>query len=419
MKFNIITLGCKVNTYESEFMKASLLSHGYLYSEDIGECDVIIVNTCSVTNQADNKSAKLIRQARRNNPNAILLVCGCSSQYKKEAYLDLGVNILIGTMEKSNVYELIENYKKTHETYVSFHDGFDRSFENMQIDHYLDRTRAFVKIQDGCNNFCSYCVIPYLRKNIRSKDFNTCVEEINNLVSNGFKEIVLTGIHTGSYNSDGHDLTDLIHEISKNEELLRIRISSIEITELDDKFMNEFKNNLKICNHLHIPIQSGSDHVLKMMNRKYTIDEFISKVDMLRKCRYDVNLTTDCLVGFPGETDKDFMELLQTIKKIGFSKVHVFPYSKRDNTVAATLPNQISEEVKKDRARTLINLSDDLELNWRQSFIGKNVEVLLENNYGHTSDYLKVLLDQELEPNKVYTCTVICSENDYVKGKLV
>lgn len=419
MKFNIITLGCKVNTYESEFMKASLLSHGYLFSEDISECDVIIVNTCSVTNQADNKSAKLIRQARRNNPNAILLVCGCSSQYKKEAYLDLGVNILIGTIEKSNVYELIENYKKMHETYVSFHDGFDRSFENMQIDHYLDRTRAFVKIQDGCNNFCSYCVIPYLRKNIRSKDFNTCVEEINNLVSNGFKEIVLTGIHTGSYNSDGHDLTDLIHEISKNEELLRIRISSIEITELDDKFMNEFKNNLKICNHLHIPIQSGSDHVLKMMNRKYTIDEFISKVDMLRKCRRDVNLTTDCLVGFPGETDKDFMELLQTIKKIGFSKVHVFPYSKRDNTVAATLPNQISDEVKKDRARTLINLSNDLEFNWRQSFIGKNVEVLLENNYGHTSDYLKVLLDQELEPNKVYTCTVICSENDYVKGKLV
>lgn len=422
MKFHIITLGCKVNTYESEFIKSSFLEEEFVYTDNLEDADVIIINTCSVTNQADNKSAKLIRHARKNNQKAILVVCGCSSEYKREDYNNLGIDILLGTQDKSKIVDYVKDYINNHQKITKFYDDRFISFEDMKINNFHDRTRAFIKIQDGCNNFCSFCVIPLLRKSIRSKNFDTAVSEIKEVVNHGFKEIVLTGIHTGSYFDNGHDLTDLIHEISKIDGLKHIRISSIEITELNDKFLEEFRNNEKICNHLHVPIQSGSNTILKAMNRKYDINFFISKINEIRSIRPDVNISTDCIVGFPGETDELFNETLDTIKKVNFSKVHVFPYSRRNNTVAASLPNQVDERVKKERAIKLIRLSDQLNKQYNSLFIGKTIPVLVETNnddsIGHTSNYLKVVIKDKLSHNEFYNVLITEAFDDYVIGEL-
>ncbi len=422
MKFNIITLGCKVNTYESEFIKSSFLEEEFVYTDNLEDANVIIVNTCSVTNQADNKSAKLIRHARKANPDAILVVCGCSSEYKRENYNDLDIDILIGTQDKSKIIDYVKEYLNNHQKVIKFYDDRFIDFEDMKISNFHDRTRAFIKIQDGCNNFCSYCVIPLLRKSIRSKNFDIAVSEIKEVVNNGFKEVVLTGIHTGSYFDNGHDLTDLIHEISKIDGLKHIRISSIEATELNEKFLNEFKNNEKICNHLHVPIQSGSNAILKAMNRKYDIDFFVNKINEIRGIRPDVNISTDCIVGFPGETDELFAETLDTITKVNFSKVHVFPYSKRNNTVAASLPNQVDERVKKERAIKLIRLSDKLNKAYNEQFVGKVVPVLIETNHdgsvGHTSNYLKVVVKETLNHNEFYNILITEAFDDYVIGEL-
>ena len=422
MLFNIITLGCKVNTYESEFIKSSFLEEGFVYTDNLEDAHVIVINTCSVTNQADNKSAKMIRHAKKNNQSAILVVCGCSSEYKRELYEDLGIDILLGTNDKSKIVEYVLEYQNNHQKIVKFEDERNVSFEDMKITNFHDRTRAFIKIQDGCNNFCSYCVIPLLRKNIRSKNFSVAVNEIKEVVNNGFKEIVLTGIHTGSFYDDGHDLTDLIHEISKIDGLEHIRISSIEATELNDKFLDEFKNNPKICNHLHIPIQSGSDTILKAMNRKYNKEFFINKINRIRQIRPDVNITTDCIVGFPGETTELFNETLDTIKTINFSKVHVFPYSRRNNTKAASLPDQVDEALKKKRALELIRLSDNLSLAYNQSFIGKTVKVLIETSgdtsVGHSSNYLKVLVNDKLNHNEFYDVLITDATSDACVGEL-
>ena len=422
MKLNIITLGCKVNAYESEFIKSLFLSNDYLYTDCLSDADVIVINTCSVTNQADQKSAKMIRHARKENNHAVLVVCGCSAEYKREEYTNLDIDILIGTKDKSHILEYVNDFLNKHEKFVQFSDDMHPSFENMAISSFSAKTRAFVKIQDGCNNFCSYCVIPYLRKGIRSKDFDETVCEIKALVNNGFKEVVLTGIHTGSYYNNGHDLTDLIHEISKIDGLELIRISSIEITELSDKFLEEFKNNNKICNHLHVPIQSGSNEILKLMNRKYQKDYFIDKISLLRTLKADLNVTTDCIVGFPGESEALFNETLETIKKINFSKVHVFPYSKRNGTVAASLPNQVDGKTLKERTLKLIRLSDELNLSYNKTFIGKTVRVLIETtgteSVGHTANYLKVIVKDSLEHNHFYDVLITDCDSEAVYGVL-
>ncbi|MDE5539438.1 MAG: tRNA (N(6)-L-threonylcarbamoyladenosine(37)-C(2))-methylthiotransferase MtaB, partial [Bacilli bacterium] len=388
MKFQIITLGCKVNTYESEFMLERLLSSGYLYNEE--NPDIIIINTCSVTNTADSKSKKIIRRAKRENPNAIIVACGCSTQNHQAEYQELGIDILLGNRNKSNIVALIETYLKNHEEYTYFTNNRDLDFENMTIYKFTTHTRAFIKIQDGCNNFCSYCIIPYTRGNIRSKDFTTTINEVKTLVKNGHKEIVLTGIHTGSYNSDGHDLSDLLVELAKITALERIRISSIEITELDTKFLNVLKTTPKICNHLHIPLQSGSEAILKRMNRKYDKAYFRNKIAEIRAIRPDISITTDAIVGHPYETDADFAEYLKFCEEINFSKIHVFPYSLRSGTAAALMP-QVAETVKKERAHKLLALSSALENAYLNKFLNKKVEVLTEEYVGdyicgHTSN---------------------------------
>lgn len=410
MTFNIITLGCKVNAYESEIMKELLLNAGY--KEEKENPEVVIINTCSVTNMADSKSRKMVRRYKRENPNTILVVCGCSTQNKKEEYEQMDIDILLGNKDKSKIVTLINNFKNNHEKYIKFYDDRDLDFEDMTVKEFTSHARAFVKIQDGCNNFCSYCVIPYVRGNIRSKNFNKALEEIKTLVKNNHKEIVLTGIHTGSYGAGlNYDLSDLLHEMNKIEGLERIRISSIEVTELNDKFLNELKENKKICNHMHIPLQAGSDEILKKMNRKYDLKYFFEKINKIREIRPDISITTDVIVGHPYETEELFLKTIETCQKIKFAKIHVFPYSKRDGTASSRMSNQVSDVDKKIRSHKLIEISNELEKEYAKKFIGKKLDVLIEENcgeksIGHTSNYLRLEIPKILEINQIYEILV-------------
>lgn len=425
MKFNIITFGCKVNAYESVYIKESLLKEKYVYEEDSSLSDIVIVNTCSVTNVADNKCKKAIRSLRNSNPNCLLVVCGCCAENHREELLSLNIDILIGNHDKSKIVTLINDYLKTREKQVKFYDEKNNIFEDMQIESF-PLTRAYIKIQDGCNNYCSYCIIPYLRKNIRSKDFNDVLKETKNLVHKGYQEIVFTGINTGAYGKEKglYDLTDLIHEVSKIDELKRIRLSSIEITEIDDKFINELKNNPKLCAHLHVSLQSGSARILKLMNRKYTKEDYLSKINKLKAARAELNLTTDVIVGFPGETEEEFMECISFCQEVGFSKIHVFPYSPREKTAAVKLPNQLSNDIKKNRARQLIAIDKKLQLEFNKQFLNQTLDVLIEESsakesIGHTNNFLKVIIKDCLPHNTMQKCQIVEIYPEYVIGKLV
>lgn len=410
MTFKIITLGCKVNSYESEIMKELLLKAGYKEVEEHPE--VTIINTCTVTNMADSKSKKMVRRYKRENPNTILVVCGCSSQNNKEEYENMDIDILLGNKDKSKIVTIINNFKSNNKKYIKFYDDRNLNFEDMVVNEFTSHARAFVKIQDGCNNYCSYCIIPYVRGNIRSKDFNKTLDEIKTLVKNNHKEIVLTGIHTGSYGYGlGYDLSDLLHEMAKIENLERIRISSIEITELNDKFLKELKENDKICNHMHIPLQAGSDEILKKMNRKYDLNYFFNKIEEIRRIRPDISITTDVIVGHPYETDELFEKTVETCKKLKFAKIHVFPYSKREGTPSSRMDNQVNDSIKKVRSHKLLEVSNELEKEYAKKFIGKTLDVLIEENYddksvGHTSNYLKIEIPKKLEINKIYNILI-------------
>ncbi len=395
MKFYIYTLGCKVNTYESNIMRDLLISKGYTEGKK-EEAELLIVNTCSVTNTADHKSLKMVHQARKQNKDAILIVTGCSTQNKKEVFeKDGSADIILGNQFKSKIIDYIEEYKVAQEKKTDVRDISHVPFENMKLNAFKG-TRAFVKIQDGCNNFCSYCIIPYVRGNVRSKNIQDVLEEVESLVNNGKKEIVLTGIHTGNYGRDlKTSLATLLRSLVKIDGLERIRISSIEITELEPDFMEVLKQEKKIVSHLHIPMQAGSDAILKRMNRKYDTTYFLQKLDEIRLIRPDISITTDVIVGFPGETDDLFQETVETIRKSHFSKIHVFPYSKREGTKAATMDGQIDENIKKERVQILLHLSEELEREYMSHFVNKEVEVLPEMVkdgflMGHTGNYLQV-----------------------------
>ena len=410
MKFNIITLGCKVNSYESNFMKEALVKNGFSFCDLNEECDILILNTCTVTDTSDKKSLKEVRRLKRENPNAILVVCGCSVQNDKTKYDDLGINILMGNINKSNIVSIIEKYldDKTPIEYVA--KTRDLPFENMEVD-VSDHTRAYIKIEDGCDNFCSYCVIPFVRGKKRSKDFSLVLKEVQHLANNGYKEIVLTGIDTGGYESNDKDLTDLIHEISKITGIERIRQSSIEITQINDKFIEELKNDNKICDHIHIPLQSGSDSILKLMNRKYDLKYFFDKIDMIRSVRSDISITTDVIVGFPGETEEMFLETMETCKKVNFSKIHAFPYSKRKGTKASMMDGKVPENIKHERVKKLLELSEKLEKSYYDKFKGKRLDVLIEEvtesgSKGHTSNYLMVHTNEKLQKGEIYNLIV-------------
>ena len=406
MNFNIITLGCKVNAYESNFIKESLIENGFSFCDDIKSSDIVILNTCTVTDMADKKCLKTLRRIKRENPKAILVVCGCSTQNKPELYKNEGINILTGSHYKSRIIGYIKDYIKNHKDIFDIDITRDASFDDMMVTSF-DKVRAFIKIEDGCDNFCSYCIIPLVRGKERSKDYALVIKEATSLVNNGYQELVLTGINTGAYNSNNHDLTDLIEDLSKIDGLKRIRLSSVEITELNDRFLSLLKNNKVLCDHLHIPLQSGCDKILKIMNRKYDTKYYEEKINLIRSINPDIAITTDVIVGHNYETDEDFLETYEFCKKIEFSKIHAFPYSERRGTKSSMMDESIPENIRRDRCRKLINLSSFLEDKYYQKFIGKEMEVLIESNHdgiseGHTSNYLDVKTSGNLEIGKIY-----------------
>ena len=395
MKFLINTLGCKVNTYESNVIRDIFLNEGY--EESNSNVDIAVINTCTVTNTSDSKSLKVIKHTIKNNPNAIVIVCGCFSQINPDRLKDMeGVSIVLGNYNKSKIMDYINQYKKDKKQIIDVRELNDEKFECMKLNNF-NKTRAFVKIEDGCENFCSYCIIPYSRGKVRSKLMEDVLDEVNTLVNNGHREIVLTGIHTGHYGADieEYDFSDLLNEICKIKGLERLRISSIEITELDDKFLETLKNNKIIVDHMHIPLQSGCDKTLKEMNRKYDVAYFKDKIKKIRSIRPNISITTDVIVGFPNETEDDFNTTVNTIKEIKFTKLHVFPFSVRKGTVAETMENQIDEKTKKERVHILMDISKELELDYMNKFVGCEVEFIpevLKDGYiiGHTGNYLQI-----------------------------
>lgn len=398
MKYAIYTLGCKVNIFESESVSSILDKNGYKRVDNDDVADLYIINTCTVTNKSDSKSRKIIRGAIKKNPDAIVVVMGCYAQLAKDEIVAIdGVDIILGSDDKSQIYEIVEQYKRDNKQLVLVSDIMkSKVMSDLATDTFYENTRAFLKIQDGCNNFCSFCIIPYARGLMRSKPREQVLKEVEELVANGYLEIVLTGIHTGGYGSDmdNYSISDLVEEILEVPGLLRLRISSIEINQIDDKLINLMLSNEKLARHLHIPIQSGSDEVLVSMKRKYTTAEFIERVEYLRSKIDDVAITTDIIVGYPTETQMHFEESIATCKAVNFSELHVFPYSKRNGTPAATY-KQVHDQDKKLRSGTLLELSEELKKNFYLSNIGYEDTIIIENiksgyAYGKTSNYLDV-----------------------------
>lgn len=380
--------------YESNVMIDALKNAGYKETSKEA-ADIYIINTCTVTNAADHKSMKMIRQAIKQNPKAIIIVAGCMTQVDQEKAESLKrVDIVLGNKNKSKIVEYIEEFKEKQKKLKDIESLEHVPFETMKLNNF-NHTRAFVKIEDGCNNYCSYCIIPYSRGTVRSKKREDVLEEVKTLIQNGHHEIVLTGIHTGNYGAEFRDykFADLLAELIKIKGLERLRISSIEMNELTDQVLEIMKKSPILVDHLHIPLQSGSDTILKAMNRKYLKQDFISKIEEIRKIRPNISITTDVIVGFPGETEIFFEETVETIRKIQFSKLHVFPYSRRKGTVADTMENQIPEEIKKKRVQLLLELSRNLEEQYFKKFIGAELSFIPEivkDGFiiGHTGNYL-------------------------------
>ena len=396
--FTTYNLGCKVNAYELSAISSLLIEKGFI--EDANKPDVVIINTCSVTATADQKSRQHIRKMQKMFPHAVIAVMGCYSQGNYEFIKDeIKPTILLGTSHRKEVVELIEKALKEKETYCDI-DENTRNFEyeELGITSYSENVRAFLKIQDGCNNFCTYCIVPYRRGKMRSRSKENVIKEAEYLVKQGYQEIVLSGIHVGGYGQDLKDcsFSSLVEELSNIPGLKSLRISSIEESEIDDKLINLIKDKNNLAKHLHIPLQAGSNHILKLMNRKYTREQFIERIRKIKSLMPDVIISGDVIVGFPQESDEDFRETYSLCEEC-FDMLHVFPYSLRPGTVAARMDGQISPEVKKQRSKALLELSDKLYEKFAAQFIGQDVTVLIEKydeekgkNIGHTSNYISV-----------------------------
>ena len=420
----VLSLGCKVNMYESEFVVNKLRENDYEIKKFTDVCDVYIINTCTVTNTSDAKSRKMIRSAIKRNSKACVVAMGCFVEANKDSLPD-GIDIIIGNKDKSRIVELLDEWFLKREKLVRLYEEEKNIFEDMYITNFPGRTRAFVKIQDGCENFCSYCIIPFVRGKCRSKQKEKVLDEIKDLVNNNYKEIVLTGIHTGNYGVDLEtNFAALLREIVNIPGLYRLRISSIEITELTDEVLEIIKNNKVIVNHLHIPLQAGSDIILKRMNRKYDLNYYFDVINKIRKIRPNIAISTDIIVGFPGETELLFLETIKTAKKIGFSKIHVFPYSERQGTEALKLDGVVPISERKERARRLMAVSIESEKEYMSSFIDSFEDVLIEEvrdgySYGHTSSFLHVKIKGEFLNNSFVKVKINSVLYPYVCGEAV
>lgn len=410
-------LGCKVNAYETEAMQHLLEEAGYEIVPFTQKADVYVINTCSVTNMADRKSRQMLHKAKKNNPDSVVVATGCYVQTsEKEVLNDLSVDIVIGNDRKHDLVRLLEEYSldSVNDTVDDINDG-KHDFEELFIDQTKEHTRAFIKVQDGCNQFCSYCIIPYARGRVRSRRFENVIAEVERLAANGFKEVVLTGIHLSSYGVDFEEATgllELIQAVNAVKGIERIRLGSLEPKIVTEHFASELSKLDKICPHFHLSLQSGCDATLKRMNRKYTIKEYERGCELLRKYFVHPAITTDVIVGFPGETEEEFEQTKAYLEHIHFYEMHIFKYSKRKGTRAAVMPDQIDEQVKAARSEKLIALGHDMSKEFRKFYIGKNEEVLFEEKavigdkeyfVGYTKEYVKVAkkTDENLENQMV------------------
>lgn len=425
--FSILTLGCKVNSYESEALINKLIDKGY-YLKNFNElCDVYIVNSCTVTKTSDQKSRQMLHAARRNNPNAVVVVMGCYSQLNLVEVSKLA-DIVIGTNNKLDVVNLIESYLETKKQIINITDVLNNpKYEEMKVNVLKTHTRAFIKVQDGCENYCSYCAIPYSRGKIRSRIPDNVIDEINNLVKQGTKEVILAGINTGTYGKDLGNITlaGLITRIMEETSIYRLRLSSIELMEITDELLETLvKYSSRIANHLHIPCQGGSESVLRRMNRKYTIEEYENRLSDIRKLFPDIAVTTDILAGFVGETEEEFKETLSFINRCKFYEMHVFPYSRRSGTVADSLEGHLDKSVITLRAKEISNLAVKLKEEYINKYINQSVYVLVEakkNNYwhGHTSNYLDVYFESnDLLENKIVKVKIKSYQNNIIFGEM-
>lgn len=423
---SFITLGCKVNQFETEAMTEILEKDGFKILPNNEISDIYIINTCAVTKESERKSRQFINKAKRINPNALVVAVGCSVQLNSEKInKETHADIIIGTKHKGNISNLIKD--KLNDIYQDYeiYDFHGReSFEELTISTVHDKTRANIKIQDGCSQFCSYCIIPYVRGPIRSRNHEDIVKEVKKIAENGYKEIVLNGIHISSYGKDlqkKDSLIKLIEDIDNIEGIERIRLGSLEPNLINDEFMKRYTALNKTCDHFHLSLQSGSDSVLKRMNRKYTRVEYKNNVELIRKHMPEAGITTDIIVGFPGETVEEFNETVEFVKDIQFSRIHVFKYSIREGTKAAEMTEQVGDFVKSQRSKELIDLGNSISNKFMKKFVGKNILVLIENEKsdklyeGYTTNYLKVLLKSDINvKNEIINVHIKEIRNDYL-----
>lgn len=404
-KVALHTLGCKVNSYETEAMSQLLEKAGFLIVPFSEVADVYIVNTCSVTNMADRKSRQMLHKAKKKNPDAVVVAAGCYVQTDTDgARDDIAVDIVVGNNKKINIVEILNDYfeNRTSESIIDINKTDE--YESLEITEKVEHTRAHIKIQDGCNNFCAYCIIPYARGRNRSRYMKEIKAEAERLAENGYKEIVLTGIDLSAYDDAGLKLIDVVEMLNEIDGIERIRISSLDPVIVDETFAKRLAKCDKICPHFHLSLQSGCDKTLKAMNRHYTSDEYYDKCEILRKYFPDVAFTTDIIVGFPDETDEDYVECRDFAEKVGFAMLHVFKYSRRNGTVAADMPNQVDEQVKAKRSDDLIKVGEKMRENYLKSQLGKTKSVLFEEEIeidgekywvGHTKDYIQVVVKSD------------------------
>jgi len=423
MTFKVFSLGCKVNSYECSAIASALLAKGF--QEDDSNPDVFIINTCSVTATADQKSRQHIRKFIKEYPNAISVVMGCYAQGNYEFIAnEIKPNILLGTSYRNEIPELIEEFIKTKKNIVKINDDTrSYAYEELGITSYTENVRAYLKIQDGCDNFCTYCIVPYRRGKMRSRKLECVVEEAKYLVKQGYKEIVLSGIHVGGYGKDTKECTfsDLVEKLSDIKGLESLRISSIEESEIDDKLINLITTRDNIAKHLHIPLQSGSNNILKRMNRKYTREEFINRILDTKKKLPNIAFTTDVIVGFPGETEEDFNDTY-TLAEQFFNQMHVFPYSIREGTVAAKFIDQVSPDIKNKRCDKLLELSKKKYFEHSNKYVGQEVKVLIEKydskrdiNFGRTSNYIELAISN-LKCSKVGEYIIVKLEKNMIQS---
>lgn len=425
LKVAFCSLGCKVNQYETNAMAQKFIENGFSVVDFEETADIYIVNTCTVTSIADKKSRQMLRRAKEHNQNSIVVACGCYAQVAAKEIEEIDeVDLVIGNNEKSDIIKIVEEYRSNKDVNEIVSDVmYKEEYVEFGPTTYTEKTRAVIKVQDGCDRFCSYCLIPFARGHIRSRSVNNVVEEVEKVVADGFKEVVITGIHVASYGrdfKDGTTLIDLLEKINDVEGLQRIRLSSIEPIIMTDDFIERLSKLDKICDHFHLSLQSGCTETLKRMNRRYTAEEFMDATERLRAKFPNAALTTDVIVGFPGETDEEFEETYEFLKKIKFYHMHVFKYSPRKGTKAAVMPNQVDSKVKEIRSKKLIELSDENELEYNKSYIGKEVEVLFEEREekyckGHTRNYMviKYKTDENLE-NRIKVVKIIDANEEFM-----